>query len=173
MKKSIAGFTIVELLIVIVVIAILAAISIVAFTGIQSRANDSAVQNDLRNFAAKIMEYHAISGSYPSGQVVIRNGSGHGPVQGIESYPFARSSYSTDTHNIYYCENNGSFAVGGSSRSGNRYYYRSGGGLASYTGDWTNAEDICPGILGVPTSTSNITQSFGFHRTNGWSAMAR
>lgn len=35
------GFTIVELLIVIVVIAILAAISIVSYTGIQQRANNT------------------------------------------------------------------------------------------------------------------------------------
>lgn len=44
-----AGFTIVELLIVIVVIAILAMISIVAYSGIQNRAYDSAVQSDLRS----------------------------------------------------------------------------------------------------------------------------
>lgn len=41
------GFTIVELLVVIVVIAILAAISVVAYTGIQNRAHDTAVQSDL------------------------------------------------------------------------------------------------------------------------------
>lgn len=40
MKKQ--GFTIVELLIVIVVIGILAAISAVAYTGIGKRADDSA-----------------------------------------------------------------------------------------------------------------------------------
>ena len=41
MKKTKSGFTIVELLIVIVVIAILAAISMVAYTNIQSRAAQS------------------------------------------------------------------------------------------------------------------------------------
>lgn len=42
------GFTIVELLIVIVVIAILAAITIVAYTGIQNRAAGTVLQSDLR-----------------------------------------------------------------------------------------------------------------------------
>ena len=43
------GFTIVELLIVIVVIAILAAISVVAYNGIQQRATASAIINDAKS----------------------------------------------------------------------------------------------------------------------------
>ena len=53
------GFTIVELLIVIVVIAILAAITIVTYNGIQDRSKDSAVQADLRNLAVRVSEYAA------------------------------------------------------------------------------------------------------------------
>ena len=49
MKKSTTGFTIVELLIVIVVIGILAAITIVAFSGIQQRARDSDRKSDISN----------------------------------------------------------------------------------------------------------------------------
>ena len=41
-QRNLRGFTIVELLIVIVIIAILAAITIVAYNGIQQRARDSA-----------------------------------------------------------------------------------------------------------------------------------
>ncbi len=43
------GFTIVELLIVIVVIAILAAITVVAFNGVQERSRTSKVQADISN----------------------------------------------------------------------------------------------------------------------------
>lgn len=62
------GFTIVELLIVIVVIAILAAISIVAYNGIQGRSYDSAIQSDLANMAKKMEVYRALdsSGHYPT-----------------------------------------------------------------------------------------------------------
>ncbi len=62
-----SGFTIVELLIVVVVIAILAAITIVAFNGIQNRAKASAAQSNASQAIKKLMAY-AIdnSDSYPT-----------------------------------------------------------------------------------------------------------
>lgn len=63
------GFTIVELLIVVVVIAILAAITIVAFRGIQDQAKASALKSDLTN-AAKALELAKIQSgtdTYPTG----------------------------------------------------------------------------------------------------------
>lgn len=60
------GFTIVELLIVIVVIAILAAITTVAYNGIQNRARASAAQSLASQTARKIAAYVATDGSYPA-----------------------------------------------------------------------------------------------------------
>lgn len=60
------GFTIVELLIVIVVIGILASITIVAFNGVQDRARVVSVQSDLRNLHTSLQEYQAINGEYPA-----------------------------------------------------------------------------------------------------------
>lgn len=51
------GFTIVELLIVVVVIAILAAITIVAYNGIQNRAKASSAQSSAAQAAKKISSY--------------------------------------------------------------------------------------------------------------------
>lgn len=48
------AFTIVELLIVIVVIAILAAITVVAYTGIQQRAKESSLQSTVQQFAKRL-----------------------------------------------------------------------------------------------------------------------
>ena len=59
------GFTIVELLIVIVVIAILAAITIVAYNGIQQRAKASAAQSAAETVQKKAEAANAITSSYP------------------------------------------------------------------------------------------------------------
>lgn len=64
--KKPRGFTIVELLIVIVVIAVLAAIAVVAYNGIQARANDARRASDLRQVVKLIEAYNAENGSYPS-----------------------------------------------------------------------------------------------------------
>ena len=63
-KTDRAGFTIVELLIVIVVIAILAAISIVAYNGIQQRSRDSIRKQDLASLAKAISLYNIDKGNY-------------------------------------------------------------------------------------------------------------
>lgn len=61
-----SGFTIVELLIVIVVIAILAAITIVAYNGIQQRARTSAVSSALSQANKKLALYTVDNSSYPA-----------------------------------------------------------------------------------------------------------
>lgn len=65
-KHKQTGFTIVELLIVIVVIAILAAITIVAYNGIQNRARISSVSTALSQAAKKLSLYHVDNAAYPA-----------------------------------------------------------------------------------------------------------
>ncbi len=70
------GFTIVELLIVIVVVGILAAISIVAYNGIQQRAYESSLQSDLRQDAKLLAIDYAISNIYPTSLAAANGGKG-------------------------------------------------------------------------------------------------
>jgi prepilin-type N-terminal cleavage/methylation domain-containing protein len=66
MRKSTRGFTIVELLIVIVVIAILVTISVVAYNGIQTRAKNTKTINATSAWIKALKLYHADKGSYPA-----------------------------------------------------------------------------------------------------------
>lgn len=61
-RQNSRGFTIVELLIVIVVIAVLASIVIVTYKGVQARAQQSKISHDLRDFEKAIRMARAQSG---------------------------------------------------------------------------------------------------------------
>lgn len=63
-KKS--GFTIVELLIVIVVIAILAAITIAAYSGMQNRAKDSSADAGISQIKKAMELYKVDNDAYPA-----------------------------------------------------------------------------------------------------------
>jgi prepilin-type N-terminal cleavage/methylation domain-containing protein len=64
-KSNTQGFTIVELLIVIVVIGILAAITIVAYNGVQSRARNVSRTAEATQAAKLLSNYKALNGNYP------------------------------------------------------------------------------------------------------------
>ena len=64
--KNRSGFTIVELLVVIVVIGILATITVVSYTGISNKANIAVMQSDLSNSSNQLKMYQATYGSYPT-----------------------------------------------------------------------------------------------------------
>jgi type IV pilus assembly protein PilA len=65
-KKGQSGFTIVELLIVIVVIGILAAITIVAYNGVTARANTTSAQAAASSVVKKVEAYNAEEAGYPA-----------------------------------------------------------------------------------------------------------
>jgi len=66
-KQILNGFTIVELLIVIVIIGILAAITIVSYRGITAKANESTIKADLANAKKQLELYKVDHGFYPTG----------------------------------------------------------------------------------------------------------
>ena len=70
-QRHLTGFTIVELLVVVVIIAILAAITVVAYSSMQTRAKNSAAQTALATFSKKIQVYYHLKGSYPSSATAV------------------------------------------------------------------------------------------------------
>ena len=64
-NKDQSGFTIVELLIVVVVIGILASIVVVAYTGVVGQANDAKRAAELGSIASALELYHIDNGGYP------------------------------------------------------------------------------------------------------------
>ena len=75
LKHMSSGFTIVEILVVIVVIGILASITVVAYTGAQGRAKNSVIQHDLSDVQDLLRAYHADHPGYPttSNEVYVDN----------------------------------------------------------------------------------------------------
>jgi prepilin-type N-terminal cleavage/methylation domain-containing protein len=65
-RKTSSGFTIVELLIVIVIIGILAALVITTYTGIQQKARDTERRTDINALQSHVEAYFAENGKYPS-----------------------------------------------------------------------------------------------------------
>lgn len=63
--KQEEGFTLIELMIVIVILGILAAIAIPIFINQQKAANYSVLQQDVKNVATAAVSYKATSGHYP------------------------------------------------------------------------------------------------------------
>ena len=66
LKRNQSGFTIVELLIVIIVIGILATLVLVTFTGIQQSARNTQRQTDIKAVASHLETYNAKNSFYPT-----------------------------------------------------------------------------------------------------------
>lgn len=96
MTKRLNGFTIVELLIVVVVIAILASITIVAFNGIQDRAREASVQSSASQAARLLGAKIVNSGVYPTA-------ANFSNETGLVSDSNATYRYLVTTDNRQYC----------------------------------------------------------------------
>jgi prepilin-type N-terminal cleavage/methylation domain-containing protein len=162
MKKWAAkqkGFTIVELLIVIVVIAILAAITIVAYNGIQDRANNTAVESDLANIAKKIETWKITnSGNYPTNAEL--------SDVGIRA---SKSAYLSNTgrNNFYYCASTDlqQYAFGVVAKT-NQGYFLTNGNVTTQSGAATYQSQTCTRV-GYANGDAGTS---GYSTVNGWNA---
>ena len=180
--KKVKAFTIVELLIVIVVIAILATITIVTYRGIQSRAHDAAIRSDFRAVVQLFEIYRNETGSYPHNP----NGNAAGTCSGsgadgtvirplLQSIEMKLStgSYNTSTANtnlLYIASNDGQhFALLGYAVGNPTYYITDEVRVpAVYVGNGTSQSEYPGGTAcgiadNLGLSSAVVNNDFGYY----------
>lgn len=171
LHRHTAGFTIVELLIVITVIGILAGIVLVAYNGIQGRAYDASVKSDLSSFADQLETFRTESATdvYPTAAQLI---SGAG-VQ------LSKGAYVKTINNILYCRvNDGKeYGLAAGSKAGHYFYINSSStsGPSDYTWSWTQASaTTCNNVISASGYAAGYTSDWGWTSggTAGWASPA-
>ncbi len=154
------GFTIVEILLVIVVIGILATVSVVAYRGAQNKANDTAVQADLKNFGKRIEAFKIETGAYPSS-------ADFTATLGIK---FSKGAYGVDSqgYNARYCRNttNDTYVMVSNSKSGNYFMVQTGAVVSSTAS--TDGYGVCS-LVGVASTNPNPNG----YSVGGWAAWVK
>lgn len=155
--NSQSALTIVELLVVIVVIGILAAITVVSYSGIRERANLATLQADLKNASTKLETYKVSSSdeSYPEEPEL--------DSAGVKASPSTSFTYTRSTSTSYCLE---------ATNNSVTYYINSDHKtITSGYCDWIkigtqtwarknlNVGTMVPGILGGLGNTTNQTDN--------------
>lgn len=142
--KNKKGFTIVELLIVIVVIGILATLVIVTFTGIQQKARNSQRQTDVNAIDSHVESFYAQWGAYPTYAQLTNNDWRGKYMKGLDPAALASPKSTNSTINI-----DDAVVTGG----GDAYWYVAyqgdtgttacSGGTTAHTADEPEVDQSC------------------------------
>ena len=175
MNKKAQAFTIVELLIVIVVIAILATISIAAYTNIQQRAKNTAIINAASQSLKMIQAYIAEYGTYP----LASTSTEHACITSTVGCRDGSNTYNTnntfDTNMAKIGTLPKSIPVEGDNSYGLRYMYNA---TVTFNGDpqpallvyylsGKNQQCGVPGVMrGTATSNVYLSSTTGYHSYN-------
>lgn len=153
--RTAPGFTIVELLVVIVVIGILAAITIVSYTGISSKATVASLTSDLDYSSKQLKMYYVDHGAYPQGL----DGSNCPTGPSDTKYCLKPSSSTTFSYStLGVATNPQSFALQ-ATKSGASYIIANNTTPAQISANPTNLN--CPsGFIPVPGSITYGTADF-------------
>lgn len=165
------GFTIVELLIVIVIIGIIATITIATYNGVTRRANNAATTSALNDFAKQAQIYAMdADGKYPTTVTELDS-------LGFKFNSSALATYPTVGANALYCTANdgADFVLLVYAKNGQKLYItNTGSGEYTGTENWnqSNYPGRCANIL--PGSASNAFSGYNItHPGDGWDEWAK
>lgn len=96
------GFTLIELMVVVLIIAILIAIAIPTFLGARERAQDRAAQSDLRNGLTAAKTYYTDAQKYDASA---------GALEAIEPSLDFEAASGTPTHGVVSIDGNGTDTI--------------------------------------------------------------
>jgi len=155
LKKAQQGFTIIELLIVIAIIAILAGLVLNNFQGAQAKARDTQRVTDINNIHSKLEEYYNENNAYPQTFTAAT-------FPGIDASSLTDADGVTITINAAVADEAAALAVANPGNTGGEYKY-----IAYPTG----CTDNCTGyvlktfIEKPSTSTTNPTIKKGLNNS--------
>lgn len=121
------GYTIIELLVIIVVITVLASIVWVSYSAVQNNTKDSAVQSDLRNIADKVEDFRlgSLTNVYPAAT--------QAELEALVKVTKDAYIQNNDAGGMSYCRNDTDFTILGRSASRNAFIFSSKTGLKEVT----------------------------------------
>ncbi len=119
-SKLKTGFTIVELLVIVVIIGILATLTIVSYSGIQKRAAIVTLKSDLANVRTQLAIEYSTTGNYPPSEAAANEGQGFAKSPGTSyQYSLSGSDYcvtatspTADESSLYLSSTTGSIEEG-------------------------------------------------------------
>ena len=143
------------------VIAILAAIAIAAYSGITNRAYDTAVRSDFANFIKKYETIRVLDGAnqYPD-------------LTATMGFSFSKEAYMTGRNNMYICINpeRNQYAISAQSRSGKKFSYSTLTGIVDDNPGDVGHSSTC--IAAGTTQTTAIYVSNALDSNNTWKSWA-
>ena len=174
-KIKTLGFTIVELLVVIAVIGVLAAITIISYTGISGRAVTASLNSDLSNTSSQLKLFQVDNGTYPTanncpspaaGEICLKSSPGttyqYTAVNNANPPTFCVTA--VNGAQSYRITNDSTVAVGNCLGYGLLAYYPFDSGANDTSGNGNNGT-----VYGAPVLTSGtIGQAYSFSGVNDY-----
>lgn len=91
------GFTLIEIMIVVIILAILSGVALISFGGLDTQAKDARVQADMRTIATALKAFKALdaSAAFPATLAALKSDSGnyHALLDSVPNDPYTNAPY--------------------------------------------------------------------------------